>query len=74
MLQQEGEDDPPLAVRGAGVTFYFICEDATSLYEQLTDRGIEATPPRVEFYGMNQTFVNDPDGYELCFENPVEEA
>ena len=23
------------------------------------------------FYGMSQLFVTDPDGYSLCFENPL---
>lgn len=74
MLQQDSEEDPPPDTRGKGVTFYFICADADAVYREITARGINATTPRVEFYGMNQTFVTDPDGYELCFENPVEPA
>jgi uncharacterized glyoxalase superfamily protein PhnB len=71
MLQQACENDPPAGARGKGVTFYFICEDAEVVYRELTDRGITATEPTVAFYGMNQTFVTDVDGYELCFENPT---
>ena len=56
-------------MRGKGVTFYFLCEDAEAMYREVTGRGLEATPPAVAFYGMNQTFVSDPDGYQLCFEN-----
>lgn len=74
MLQRAREDDPPAGTRGKGVTFYFICEDAESLHREFTDRGIEATRPTVAFYGMKQTHVTDPDGYELCFENPTDRA
>lgn len=71
MLQQAGEDDPPAGTRGKGVTFYFICEDAEAVYREISERGIKAGKPTVAFYGMKQTFVTDPDGYELCFENPT---
>ena len=72
MLQQECESDPPAEERGKGVTLYFICDDATALYEEITRRSVQATKPEVSFYGMNQTYVTDPDGYLLCFENLVE--
>ena len=71
MLEQACSDDPVTPTCGAGVTFYFICEDAAALHERITQRGIRATDPTVAFYGMNQTFVSDPDGYKLCFENPT---
>ena len=72
MLQQASEEDPPAGTRGKGVTFYFICDDADIVYRQITDRGIKATRPTVAFYGMNQTFMTDPDGYKLCFENSTD--
>ena len=71
MLQQACDADPPAAARGKGVTFYFICEDADVVYQEITQRGIKATNPTVAVYGMKQTFVTDPDGYHLCFENPT---
>ena len=27
--------------------------------------------PQAAFYGMNQTFLSDPDGYALCFESRI---
>ncbi len=69
MLQQECDEDPPAAQRGKGIVFYFLCDDADAVYREITERGVTATEPAVAFYGMNQTFVTDPDGYELCFEN-----
>ena len=73
MLQQACDEDPPASVCGKGVTFYFICEDADAIYQEIRQRGIHATKPTVAFYGMKQTFVTDPDGYELCFENLTSE-
>ena len=72
MLQQAGDEDPPPETCGKGVTFYFICDDADVVYGELQSRGVQATKPAVAFYGMNQTFVTDPDGYRLCFENQTD--
>ena len=74
MLQQSCEEDPPPSQCGKGITFYFICEDTDAIYRDLQSRGIEATEPSVTFYEMKQTFVVDPDGYALCFENPTGEG
>lgn len=74
MLQQACDDDPAVTARGQGVAFYFICEDADAVHHAITLRGIKATDPTVAFYGMKQTFVIDPDGYELCFENRTHET
>ena len=71
MLQRACDDDPPAAARGKGVVFFFICEDVDAVYREITNRGIEASSPRVAFYRMKQTFVNDPDGYKLCFESLI---
>ncbi|MDA0841679.1 MAG: VOC family protein [Planctomycetota bacterium] len=70
MLQQVCDEDPPAGMRGKGVCFYFICEDTDAVYREITERGIKATEPTTAFYGMKQIFLKDPDGYELCFENP----
>ena len=71
MLQQSCDEDPPPSTWGHGVTIYFICSDADQIYQELIDHGVEATVPMEAFYGMNQTFITDPDGYMLCFENPT---
>jgi len=34
-------------------------------------RGLKLDPPRTAYYGMNQLFVPEPNGYALCFESPV---
>lgn len=71
MLQQACDEDPPASERGKGVTFYFLCDGADAVYRDITARGVQATKPAVAYYGMNQTFVSDPDGYALCFESQM---
>lgn len=71
MLQQACDEDGPAEGRGRGVVFYISCADASAEYERLQASGVNVAPPQVAFYGMNQLVVTDPDGYELCFQNPV---
>lgn len=71
MLQQAGEEDGPAENRGCGVVFYFLCVDAEALYGELSDAGLQLQAPQVAFYGMNQLYLTDPDGYQLCFQNPT---
>ena len=71
MLQQAEDEDGPAEGRGRGVSFYFICDDADTMYAELTARGLQLSPPTVAYYGMKQVVVPEPDGYYLCFESPV---
>ncbi|MCA9021911.1 MAG: VOC family protein [Planctomycetaceae bacterium] len=68
------DEDGTAAERCKGVGFFFHCDDAQAVYEELLFRGLDLEPPRVAFYGMNQLFLKDPDGYDLCFQNQVQEA
>lgn len=74
MLQQADEEDGPAAGRGRGIGFFFICDDVADIHAELSGRGLQLVSPEVAFYGMQQVFVADPDGYELCFESPTEPA
>ena len=75
MLQQfEEPEDPAPSTWGKGLTLYFLCDDAGAIYRELQSRGVEVTAPAVSFYGMKQIFLSDPDGYQLCFENPVDDS
>lgn len=67
------DEDGTTEERSKGIGFFFLCEDAHAMYEELRGKGLELEPPKVAFYGMNQLFLKDPDGYELCFQNPVPE-
>jgi uncharacterized glyoxalase superfamily protein PhnB len=72
MLQQACTEDGPAAGRGRGVGFFFNCDDVDAAYAQFSANGLKLDPPAVAFYGMKQVFCKDPDGYELCFQSPVE--
>lgn len=54
-----------------GIQLYFITDDVDSLYQQFLEREIDIKPPKIEFYGMKQLFLSDPDGRLLCFESLV---
>lgn len=71
MLQQACEEDDPATDRGRGVALFFLCDDADALRAEFGAAGLPVDPPKVAFYGMNQLFLKDPDGYNLCFQNPV---
>lgn len=72
MLQQATDEDGPAVGRGHGVCFFFQCVDADAEYATLCDKGLSLQEPTIAFFGMKQLFVTDPDGYELCFQTPVE--
>jgi uncharacterized glyoxalase superfamily protein PhnB len=74
MLQQACDEDGPATGRGRGVSFFFLCDDADALHAELSAVGLTVNSPKAAFYGMNQLFVSDPDGYELCFQNAVADA
>jgi len=64
--------DPVRAAAHADVILYFDCEDVDAAYAHFRERGVAATEPAVAFYGMKQVYLKDPDGYEICVQQPVE--
>jgi catechol 2,3-dioxygenase-like lactoylglutathione lyase family enzyme len=52
------------------VCLYFGCPDVDAAYEHLRARGMQVKPPHVEYYGMKQLYISDPDNYNLCFQWP----
>jgi glyoxylase I family protein len=77
MLNSKYEDDVQLTagmahVEGHGdLTLYFDSPNVDEVYAHLQSKGCEVAPPVTRFYGMKQVTVRDPDGYELCFQQPV---
>jgi lactoylglutathione lyase len=61
----------PQGKLGEGVSICFICEDALSIYHDVTSRGIQASKPFVG-NAMWVTSTTDPDGYRLDFESPTD--
>jgi glyoxylase I family protein len=63
----------PARVAAHGDTcLYFSCPHVDSAYQHLRAHGIDVKQPKVAPYGMKQLYVNDPDGYSLCFQWPAE--
>ncbi len=75
MLQEfpkEGHDSwVPSGRVGEGVSLYFICEDAVTMYRELKSRSIQASEPQVG-NAMWVTGLSDPDGYRLYFESATD--
>jgi len=47
---------------------FFACPDVDAAYRYLVDQGVKLKEPKVAPYGMKQLYVDDPDGYALCFQ------
>ena len=53
------------------IGLFFRSPDPDAAYVYLRDNGIDLKPPKDAPYGMRQLYLNDPDGYVLCFQRPV---
>jgi glyoxylase I family protein len=75
---ESGERPPfPDAARVAAhkdTGLFMGCQDLDAAYQYLVAQGVKAKAPKVAPYGMKQLYATDPDGYELCFQWPVESA
>jgi uncharacterized glyoxalase superfamily protein PhnB len=69
MLQLACEEDGPTQGRGRGVTFYFTCDDVMAMHGEFAAAGLELPRPERAFYGIDQVYFTDPDGYQLCFQS-----
>jgi catechol 2,3-dioxygenase-like lactoylglutathione lyase family enzyme len=47
---------------------FFACPDVDAAYRHLAAKGVNVKEPKVAPYGMKQLYVDDPDGYVLCFQ------
>ena len=63
--------DPARTAAHRDTALYFGCPDVDGAYRYLRERGIAVAAPKVAPYGMKQLYVNDPDGYVLCFQWPA---
>jgi len=70
IMLQEYRQSPPNENLGEGVSVCFMCEDALTIYSQITSRGLFPSEP---FVGNNLWVVGlkDPDGYKIYFESPT---
>ena len=47
---------------------YIGCANVELAYRQLTERGLQAEPPKMAPYGLQLFSVKDPDGYVCVFQ------
>ena len=50
---------------------FFACPDVDAAFGELSEKGLDLRPPQRAPYGMKQLYLRDPDGYELCFQQPA---
>ena len=60
--------DPAHVAAHQNTVLYFGCPDVDGAYEDLFAKGVALKPPKVAPYGMKQLYLNDPDGFGLCFQ------
>ena len=51
--------------------FYINSPDVDAVYEFLKTRIDNLKKPTIAPYGMKQLYLRDPDGFGLCFQQPV---
>ena len=71
MLQQRAAGQKAPIPPAPEVGFYFVCEDADVLFQEFSKKGMVLERPTLAYYGMKQLFIQDPDGYSICFESPT---
>ena len=63
--------DPVRAAAHGDTTLFFDCANVDEAYAFLLQKGLTVKAPVVQDYGMKQLYLNDPDGYEICFQHPA---
>jgi len=71
IMLQEYRQNRPTEGLGEGVSIYFICEDALTIYNHLISTGVSTSEPFVGNH-MWVVAVTDPDGYNILFESATD--
>ena len=64
--------EPSRVAGHADTNLTFGCGNVDEVYAHLRASGWEAQEPVNTHYGMRQVYTKDPDGFELCFQHPVD--
>lgn len=70
--ERPGSPDLNRAAAHADTTLYLNTPNVDAIAAELLARGVAMTPPVIREYGMKQLMLNDPDGYGVCFQWPVD--
>ena len=60
--------DPARTASHSDTGLFFACPDVDAAYEEFRSKGVAVKKPVIAPYGMKQMYLQDPDGYELCFQ------
>jgi len=55
-----------------GCVLYLNAEDVHALCTELRAKGVEVADPEPQEYGLDQLWLRDPDGYQLCITSPTD--
>jgi catechol 2,3-dioxygenase-like lactoylglutathione lyase family enzyme len=71
--ERPSSPDPSRVTAHRDTGLFFACADVDSAYNYLQEKGVDLKPPKNAPYGMRQLYLNDPDGYVLCLQWPVDD-
>src|SRR5262245_55976139 len=60
--------DPDRVAAHRDIGLFFGSRDVDGVYAHLQAKGVQCEKPKIQHYGMKQLYVDDPDGYVLCFQ------
>lgn len=60
--------DPHRVASHGDTDLFFGAPDVDAVYDHLRAKGLSVKPPTTAPYGMKQLFLQDPDGFGLCFQ------
>ena len=60
--------DPSRIAAHNDTRLYFGAPDVDAMYADLRAKGVALQAPTTAPYGMKQLFLQDPDGFGLCFQ------
>lgn len=60
-------------VAHSDTSLYFGCPNVEATYQALVVKGLKLEPPSITSYGWKALYLQDPDGYQLCFHWPLDE-
>jgi catechol 2,3-dioxygenase-like lactoylglutathione lyase family enzyme len=63
----EAPDPARIAAHG-DTCIYFGCPDVDGAYQHIRAQGVDINEPKVAWYGMKQLYLQDPDGFGICFQ------
>ena len=74
MLNGKGDDPAPRLSRPRfrDVVLYIALDDVHAFVRGMREKGISIEDPETQEYGVDETYLVDPDGYELAFTSPTD--